>query len=89
MKALDITGRLFIALIASFAVFTLVAFLHGFFGEALHAIKAAPQPRLVSVTIPKKPVEEQKPLQHIRILKEQIARTGNSGASQNGYALHA
>jgi TonB family protein len=77
----SIVGRLLIALIGSFAIFTLVAFLHGFFGDALQNKKNSAQPQLVSMAIPKKHEEEPKPQQHIRILKAQTGKTGNSGAS--------
>jgi TonB family protein len=78
---LGIISRLFIALIASFAVFTLVAYLHGFFGDALIKAPNVVQQRLIPIAMPKKHEEEPKPQQHIRIVKANMGHAGNTGAS--------
>ncbi len=76
--------RLCLALAASFLVFTLVSFLHGFFGDALQKKQPAVRPQVVAVTVPKKHEEEPKPLQRIRIVKAPSGRSGNTGGGQSG-----
>ena len=83
LKSFGIIGRLFLALIASFAVFTMVAFLHGFFGDALQKKPNLVQQRLVPLAMPKKHEEEPKHEQRIRIVKANTGRTGNTGGSQS------
>jgi len=83
LKIFGIIARLSIALIASFVVFTLVAFLHGFFGDALQQKPIAVQQRPLALPIPKKHEEEPKPLQHIRIVKANTGHMGNTGGSQS------
>jgi TonB family protein len=80
-KTLSFIIRLFIALIASFAVFTLVAYLHGFFGDALIKAPNTVQQRLIALTLPKKHEEETKPQQHLRIVKANIGHAGNTSGS--------
>lgn len=83
LKSFGIIGRLFLALIASFAVFTMVAFLHGFFGDALQKKPILVQQRLVPLAMPKKHEEEPKHEQRIRIVKANTGRTGNTGGGQS------
>ena len=75
--------RLMVALIGSFVVFTLVSYLHGFFGDALQKKPVAVQPRLVAMAIPKKHEEEPKPQQHVRIVKASAGRQGSSAGGQS------
>ena len=71
-----------VALAASFVVFTAVSYLHGFFGDALQKKPVQVLQHVVAMTIPKKHEEEIKPQQHIRIVKANAGRTGNTGGSQ-------
>jgi TonB family protein len=75
--------RLFLALAASFLVFTLVSFLHGFFGDALQKKPTAVRPQVVAIAVPKKHEEEPKPVQRVRIVKATTGRSGNAGGSQS------
>ncbi len=74
--------RLCLALAASFMVFTLVSFLHGFFGDALQRKQMAVHPNITIVAMPKKHEEEPKPVQHVRLVKAASGRSGNTGGGQ-------
>jgi TonB family protein len=75
--------RLCIALVASFLVFTLVSFLHGFFGDALQKKQETSRAQAVVVDIPKKHEEEVKPVQRMRLVKANTGRSGNTGGGQS------
>jgi TonB family protein len=75
--------KLVIALLASFIVFTMVAFLHGFFGDALQKKPAVVHPRLVAMTLPKKHEEQPMTKQNIRVVKTNTGRAGSTGTGQS------
>jgi TonB family protein len=82
-KSFTIAIRLFIGLIASFVVFTLVSFLHGFFGDALQSKPVLVHPQVAPMVMPKKQEEEPKTQQHIRIVKTTTGKAGSPGSGQS------
>jgi TonB family protein len=82
-KSFTMVVRLFIGLIASFIVFTLVSFLHGFFGDAMLSKPVVVHPQVAPMVMPKKQEEEPKTQQHIRIVKTTTGRTGSTGTGQS------
>jgi len=83
LKIMGITVRLSIAMLGSFMLFTLVSFLHGFFGDALQKKPQPVRQHLIAVAVPKKHEEEPKPQQRIRIVKANSGRTGTAGSGQS------
>jgi TonB family protein len=82
-KSFTIVLRLCIGLIASFIVFTLVSFLHGFFGDTLQNKPVLVHPQITPVVMPKKRDEEPKTQQHIRIVKTNTGKNGSTGTGQS------
>jgi len=72
-----------IGLIASFIVFTLVSFLHGFFGDALQNKPVLVHPQVAPMVMPKKQEEEPKTQKRIRIFKTNTGKAGSTGSGQS------
>ena len=83
MRIVNPIFRLCIGLTASFIVFTLVSFLHGFFGDALQKKPIVVHPQVAPMVMPKKQEEEPKTPQRIRIVKTNTGKTGSAGTGQS------